>query len=310
LPKSSAEQAVVSRRAALAQAEARVDQAASATTRAEITLAETERALADTVITARFSGRLNAVAVVEGGIISANERLAEIIDPDALEASFRVSTAQFARLIDAKGTLIKAPVTATLDVLGAEITATGVVERVAAAVTAGTSGRIVYAELAQSAGFRPGDFVTVRVSEPDLTNVALVPATAVNGDDTVLAVGAEDRLEELAVTVLRRQGDDVIIDAAALGGRDVVAERSPLLGAGIRIRPLRPGAAQPAAPEPTKTAEAETVDLTPERRAALVAFVQANKRMPAEAKTRMLEQLALEKVPAQVVSRLESRMGG
>lgn len=300
---SSAEQAVLSRRSAVAQAEGRVDQAASTLSRAKITLAEAERALADTVITASFTGRLNGVAVVEGGIVSANERLAQIIDPDSLEVSFRLSTAQFARLLDQRGDLINAPVAVTLDAFGAEIRADGAIERVGAAVGEGASGRLVFAALNASRGFRPGDFVTVRILEPALENAALLPATAVNGDGVVLALGAEDRLEDVTVRILRRQGNDVLVAAGPIAGREVIAERSPLLGAGIRVRPIRPdGAAVPAEPE--------TVELSSERRAQLIAFVEANARMPAEAKARVLEQLAQEKVPAQVIERLESRMGG
>jgi hypothetical protein len=52
------------------------------------------------------------------------------------------------------------------------------------------------------------------------------------------------------------------------------------------------------------------VALTPERRAALIAFVEGNDRMPAEAKTRILAQLAEDQVPTRVIERLESRMGG
>lgn len=300
---SSAQQAVLSRRSAVAQAEGRVDQAASTLTRAKISLAEAERALADTEVRASFAGRLNGVTVVSGGIVGANEQLAQIIDPDALEVSFRLSTAQFARLLDQRGDLINAPIVVTLDAFGAEIRADGVIERVGAAVGEGASGRLVYAVLSVSRGFRPGDFVTVRISEPALENVALLPATAVNGDGVVLVLGAEDRLEEVKVKVARRQGNDVLIDARPVAGREVIAERSPLLGAGIRVRPLRPdGAAPPAAPE--------AVALTSERRAQLIAFVEANTRMPAEAKARVLEQLAQEKVPAQVIERIESRMGG
>lgn len=301
---SSSEQAVLSRRSALAQAEARVDQAASGQKRAEIALNEAERALSDTEIRANFSGRISGAAIVEGRLVNANERLADIIDPEALEVAFRLSTAQFARLVDEDGGLIAAEVEARLDVLGAEIVAKGRVERVGAAVAEGASGRVVYAALTNTRGFRPGDFVTVTVAEPALEGVALLPATAVNGTGMVLVLGAEDRLEERAVQVLRRQGDDVIIAAADLDGREVIAERSPLLGAGIRIKPLRAAedGAAPAAPE--------TVELTPERRAELIAFVEANSRMPAEAKARVLEQLAQDKVPAQVVARLEERMGG
>jgi hypothetical protein len=47
-----------------------------------------------------------------------------------------------------------------------------------------------------------------------------------------------------------------------------------------------------------------------ERKAKLVAFVTANKRMPAAAKQRILGQLEKPKVPARMVERIESRMGG
>ena len=85
--------------------------------------------------------------------------------------------------------------------------------------------------------------------------------------------------------------------------REVVAERTPLLGAGIKIRPVRPDGAE-APPEP------ELLALDPERRAKLVAFVEANTFMPDEAKTRVLTALKKDKVPARMVERIESRMGG
>lgn len=301
---SSAEQAVVSRRSSVAAAEARVDQAASSLNRAQIALAEAVRALADTEIRASFAGRLSGVSAVTGRLVSANESLGQIIDPEALEVSFRLSTAQYARLVDQNGDLIAAPVRAALDVLGAEIVAEGLVERVGASVEAGASGRVVYAGLQGARGFRPGDFVTVTIREPALENVARLPATAVSGDGKVLLLGPEDRLEDVTAEVLRRQGDDVLIAVADLAGREVVAERSPLLGAGIRVRPVRAtsGAAVPTEPD--------TVDLTPERRAQLIAMVEANTRMPEEAKARVLEQLAQDRVPAQVIARLEQRMGG
>ena len=52
------------------------------------------------------------------------------------------------------------------------------------------------------------------------------------------------------------------------------------------------------------------VELTDERRAKLIAFVEGNQRMPTEAKERVLSQLAEPQVPARVVERIESRMGG
>lgn len=305
LAAASAAQAVLSKRQALATAEARRNSAAIALARQRISLAEAERRLADTVIRAGFDGALSEVSVVEGGLVSPNEMLAELVDPAALEVAFRVSTAQYARLLDPEGRLMPAEVTVTLDVYGAEIVAQGRLARVGAAVGEGQTGRTLYAALAAAPGFRPGDFVTVAIAEPALDGVALAPATAVGPDATVLALGEEDRLEEVAVEVLRRQGDDVILRAAALWGREIVAERSPLLGAGIRVRPLRPATTAGAA-----TDEAEFVELSAERRAELIAFIEGNAFMPEDAKARVLAQLQQDRVPARVVARIEERMGG
>lgn len=308
---SQAEQSVLSRRQALAQAEARVEQSQALLDRQRITLAEAERRLADTEVYAGFDGTLSDVSVVLGGIVTANERLARIIDPTALEVAFRLSTSQYARLLDADGALIPAGVEVALDVLGLEIVARGTLTRVSGTVGEGQTGRLVYAALDGARGFRPGDFVAVRIAEPVLHEVAVLPATAVDAADSVLVVGDGERLEERPVEVLRRQGDDVIIRATGLAGAPVVAERAPMLGAGIRVRPVRPadpGAAAPAA----ASAAAETaamVDLDPERRARLVAFVEGNGRLPADVRERILSQLRQPTVPAQVVARIEAQMG-
>ena len=299
---STARQAVLSRRQAVAQAEARIDQAATRLSRQEIALAEAQRRLADTEIRAGFTGTLSQVGVVEGRLVSPNEQLAVLVDAGALEVAFRVSTTQYARMLDDGGTLRAAPVAVTLDVFGTNLTATGTLTRDGAAVGAGQTGRQVFAALDTAAGFKPGDFVTVAITEAPLPYAIRLPATALGPDNTVLAVGADERLEAVAVDLLRRQGDDVLVRSRDLAGREVVAERTPLLGAGIKVRPLRPGGAEPQAPE--------MVELTEERRAALIAFVEGNTRMPDEAKQRILAQLGQPQVPAETVARLESRMGG
>ncbi len=299
LAASAARQSVLVRRQALAQAEARVDIAATSTTRVEIALGEAQRQLDDTVLKAPFSGTLSATTVVEGRLVSANERLAELIDPDDLEVLFRLSTAQYARLLAADGAIVKADVTVMLDVAGVDLLAKGRVTRTSAA--AGLTGRLVFAALDTPVGFRPGDFVTVNVQEPVLENVIRLPASSVDASGAVLLLGPEDRLEAASVTVLRRQGDHVLVRGDILG-REVIEARSPLLGAGIAVKPIRKSAEPPMVPE--------MLELTEERRAKLVAFVETNTRMPEEAKARVLGKLAEQQVPAKMVARIESRMGG
>lgn len=303
LAASAARQAVLSRRQALAQAEARIDQATTGIVRVEIAVAEAQRRLDETNISAPFGGTLSGASVVEGRLVSANERLADLIDPQDLEVSFRLSTAQFARLLDLQGEILKAAVTVTLDVAGVDLEASGRVTRTSAATGEGQTGRLVFASLDAGAGFKPGDFVTVRVQEPALENVIRLPSSSVDASGGVLLLIEGDRLEAGSVTVLRRQGDDVLVRGDIVG-REVVEARSPLLGAGIAVKPLRKGM------QPDPPTAPQMLELTEERRARLVAFVEANNQMPQEAKARVLAQLAEPQVPAQVVERLESRMGG
>ncbi|WP_068108876.1 efflux RND transporter periplasmic adaptor subunit [Tropicimonas marinistellae] len=308
LAEASANQAVVSRRMAEAAAENRVDLAGNLLARARIALDEAERDLEDTEVRAAFSGTLADVSVVEGGLVTQNERLGTLIDPEALEVAFRLSTTQYARLLDDTGRLIGAPVRVTLDVLGLDLEAAGHISRVDASVGEGQTGRLLFARLDRFAGFRPGDFVTVHVEEPALTDVAVLPATALDSANTVLAIDEDDRLEVAQTELLRRQGDDVIVAAAGLEGRRIVAERSPLLGAGIRVRDLT--AENAPALAGAASGDGAMITLSTERRAALIAAVEANSRMPAEAKARILSQLQEDNVPAGMVERIESRMGG
>ncbi|MGR3503155.1 efflux RND transporter periplasmic adaptor subunit [Pseudaestuariivita sp.] len=301
---SSARQSALARRQALAAAEARVDQAATSLARTQIAVAEAERRLGDLTLTARFDGTLTGVSLVEGGLVQANSEVGQLIDPSALEVSFRVSTAQYARLLDEAGQLRQAEVRATLDVFGTDLTATGTLSRDSAAVEEGQTGRLIFARLGAAPGFKPGDFVTVTVDEPALDRVVRLPAAAIDASERVLVVGAEERLEEREVVLLRRQGDDILVRAQGLAGAQVVSERSPVLGAGIKVRVLQTG------PDTNVPEEPQTIALTDERRAKLKAFLEGNTRMPAEVRDRMLAQLDAPEVPARMVERLESRMGG
>lgn len=306
LAASAADQAVLAKRQSLATAEARVDLAATALERARIALGEAERTLAETEVRAGFPGILTGVSAIQGGYITNNEKLADLIDPAALEVALRVSTAQFARLTDpGNGALRPLDARIQLELSGTPVEAEARLDRVDAEVGTGATGRLVFATIENGKGaFRPGDFVTVTIREPTLDGVAAIPAAAVGDDGAVLAITAEERLEALPVSVLRHQGDAVIVATPALAGREIVTERTPLLGAGLKVRPLRRDAL------PTVDAADDLLELSPERRAALIAFVESSGAMPAEAKARVLAQLQQDRVPARVVARIEARMGG
>lgn len=303
---SSSEQALLGNRQNLAQAETRVWRADIAVSRSEISLKDAERILAETSLHAPFAGVLSEVTAVYGGLVSANEKLAVLIDPAALEIAFRVSNSQFSRLLDINGQLQELTLRATLELENLPFTIDGKIERVGAEVGDGQTGRILYARLdsAGSSILRPGDFLTVEISEQPLSDVAVIPATGITSDGRLLILGEEDRLTETTVEILRRQADTVII-AGAPYGQEYVTARSQQVDVGIKVRPLRQGLSGP------ETAEtAETITLDDERRAKLIAFIEDNQRMPTDVKQRILSQLQEAEVPKDVVDRLESRMGG
>lgn len=307
LAEAAARAVVLARRQAVTQAEARIDQAATRIARSEIALQEAKRQLADTIVTAPFDGILSAPDVVEGGLVSVNERLADLIDPTDLEVAFRVSTAQYVRLLGEDGLIINAPVRIFLDVTGVDLRASGRLSRVSAGGSETTqTGRLIFARLDRAAGFRPGDFVSVEVIEPPLKNIVRLPATALNSAGEVLVMSQQERLEVLPVDLVRRQGNDVLVRGVGLVGRDVVRVRTPLLGPGIAVKPQ----SSTTDAQEQSAATPDMLELSDEHRARLVAFVQDNNRMPEDAKARVLAQLAEREVPAQIVARLESRMGG
>ena len=296
---SAATQTILAREGAIAQARTRIDAARLAIDRATIARDTADRDLAERTVVAGFDGQLSEVSVLAGGLVSTNEKVATLIDPTDLEIVFNLSTAQHARLLDDRGRLIGAPVRAVLDVRGLTLAASGTITREGASVGDGQTGRRIFATLDDTAGLRTGDFLRVEVEEPQIAEAVRLPATALSPQSTVLVLDADDRLEEIEVELLRRQGDDVLV-AGPIAGRDVVAERTAALGLGIKVRPLRPGA----------PAQAALVTLDPERRARLKALVETSSRIPEARKARLLAQLDDEEVPADVVERLESRVDG
>jgi len=329
---SSARAAILGKRQSLANAQARIDQAQTRMARQNIALADAERALEATEITAGFTGSLSGVNVVEGRLVSTNEKLGELIDPDSLEVSFRISTAQYARLLGPDGKIRKAPVDVKLDVGGVELVSKGRIDRDSAAVGDGQTGRLVYAFVDTAIGLKPGDFVAVNVQEPSVENVTRLPASAYGSDGAVLFVDDEGRLVSIDVDLVRRQGDDVLVKSADLAGKQIVAERTPLLGAGIGVRvleqaeadsiaasgerqqpvPDRPqadGTGRPRQGEGGGQGDGEMITLSDERRQKLIDAVNSNARMPANAKERILGVLQQPEVPKETVERLESRMG-
>ena len=79
-----------------------------------------------------------------------------------------------------------------------------------------------------------------------------------------------------------------------------------MLGAGIKIKPIRTGDPKlnnDTAPEPEK------IVLDDERRQKMISFIEGNGYIPKTAKKKILKALNEVEVPVKLINRIEGRMG-
>lgn len=303
---TTAEQALSSKRQAELTIKSRLNSAKLAVRRAELALRDARKDLEDRTIVAPFAGILDQVNGTLGRRVTQNEKLATLIDPTALEVGFKVRDAEFGRLLATGKSAALQPlhVSLTLDLGERNETVTGRIDRAAAVNEAEAGGRTIFAHLDARAGtaLRPGDFVAVTVKEEQLENVAVIPAEAATVDGRILLIGEDERIEEITVSILRRQGDHLIIGGAPMG-RTYVKTRLPQLATGIKVQQRGPEADNRQPEEP------KLISLDDERRTKLIAAVKSNTRIPEDRKAGILKRLSQPKVPVDLVERIESRMG-
>lgn len=318
------EQASSNRLQSVITARKRIERMDLTVARAKIAVQNAERTLAETAISAPFDGYLDQVDATLGRRVSPSETLAVLIDPTALDVRFALSTRQFARFLDDDGALIPATVTVELELGERVLEVVGRLDRAAAVVAQGEAGRTLFANLNVDSGtvLRPGDFVTVRIDEPELHNVAVIPAAAASEDGRLLVVSEESRLVEVASRVLRRMADELVVTDVPIGS-DYVQERLPHLGSGLKVQPKRIDGALPSgAIDPSQTLSVnktpgnakapettgEMVELEPSRRAALIEILEESS-IPARRKARLRALLNEPIVPLEVVELIERRQG-
>lgn len=312
---SAAEQALAAKQQAIVAGEALKERAEKNLERAGIALKDSERALRDTSYRAPFAGRLTAVAATLGRRVSQNEKLADLIDPAALEVSFRIRNSEFSRLIDPKSPdrIMPRPIKARLDLQGHVVEVDGILDRPAATVDANQGGRTVYARLdgAELSALRPGDFVTVEVSEEPLRGVALVPHSAATEDGRILIVDAGDRLVEVQVDIERRQAAGLIVSGFP-AGQSYVTVRMPYLGPGIKVKRQdgepRADPDKPPAVAAASALSSGEIALSEVDRVALINHVRTSRRMPEEQRREVLEALSNTTAPKELVDRLQRQI--
>ena len=274
-----------------------------------ISIDKAKRNLDETEIKAPFDGIIASVNILPGSVINKNEKLGTLLDPNSLEVMFNLSANEFARVIDKDGKLLNLDITAYLKLSNKDIPFIGKIERINPEIMNIGSGRKLFASinLGENKTLRPGDFVVLEIKEPSLKNITVLPSSAVTIDGKIFILEEDNRLKEIEVTILRRQGNEVIVSGAPTD-KEYVMQRSPQLGNGLKIKPLRKKDRE-ISNSVNLSKNNESVTISPEKQKKLINILDKLDRMPKSVKDRLYEEINSGKIKAKTLKRLEKNMG-
>jgi len=276
--------------------------------RRSISIDKAKRNLDETEIKAPFDGIIASVNILPGSVINKNEKLGTLLDPNSLEVMFNLSANEFARVIDKDGKLLNLDITAYLKLSNNDIPFSGKIERINPEIMNIGSGRKLFASIniGENKTLRPGDFVVLEIKEPSLKNITVLPSSAVTIDGKIFILEEDNRLKEIEVTILRRQGNEVIVSGAPTD-KEYVMQRSPQLGNGLKIKPLRKKDRE-ISNSVNLSKNNELVTISPEKQKKLINILDKLDRMPKSVKDRLYEEINSGKIKAKTLKRLEKNM--
>ena len=276
--------------------------------RRSISIDKAKRNLDETEIKAPFDGIIASVNILPGSVINKNEKLGTLLDPNSLEVMFNLSANEFARVIDKDGKLLNLDITAYLKLSNNDIPFSGKIERINPEIMNIGSGRKLFASinLGENKTLRPGDFVVLEIKEPSLKNITVLPSSAVTIDGKIFILEEDNRLKEIEVTILRRQGNEVIVSGAPTD-KEYVMQRSPQLGNGLKIKPLRKKDRE-ISNSVNLSKNNELVTISPEKQKKLINILDKLDRMPKSVKDRLYEEINSGKIKAKTLKRIEKNM--
>ena len=204
----------------------------------KINLAQAERDLSRTKITAPFEGMVRSESIDIGQFVQQGAPIASIYSSDAVEVRLPIVNAQLAYLDPAnlqRGELD--PATAPMIRLTARYAGTSFVWRGQLARTEGeidAQSRMITAVARvrqdnQSPDVPPlqvGAFVAAEIEGQYLNDIVRLPRAALRPNSQVLIIDGDNRLRFRAVNVLRLENDFVIIDSGLESGE--VVNLSPI----------------------------------------------------------------------------------
>ena len=188
----------------LAAREPQLAAARAAVEAAQADLAQARLNLERTNIRFPFRGRVIDSRIAPGLLVSAGQSYGAVYDIESLEVVAPIAPAELARLDEAVGRQAMLSITETGLSLNGEIVREG------ADLNPRTRFVDLYIAPDTPDQLRPGQFVSVTVTGPDLERGLMMPGSALVGLDQVRIV-RDGRIEEVTIEVLDRWDGDVFV---------------------------------------------------------------------------------------------------
>ncbi|MEO0496465.1 MAG: efflux RND transporter periplasmic adaptor subunit [Pseudomonadota bacterium] len=201
-------------------------------------VAQAERALENTRLTAPFSGVVSGSNAEVGRSATASDVLVSLYDDSEMEARFTLSDSQYGRLVSSNAGLIGRPVRALWNVGGRDYVFDGEIARTGAQITSERGGVEVYATLEAGQGdvtLRPGAFVAIEVPDQVFEQTVRLPETALYNGDHVYAI-VDGALQRRDVDVLAYDGDAAVVRGKLTDGERVLNTRLAQISDGTQVR--------------------------------------------------------------------------
>lgn len=220
---------------AINSAEAQVAAARSGVKTAETQIDQAQKAIADTVVVAPISGYVSDRVADLGEYLSPsapNTKIATILRTSSLRLRIDVPEAQIGKV--SVGQSISMQTTAYPDRNFA-----GTVVRILPNVNTTARTLIVEAEVQNGDGLlKPGQFATVRITQPKPENAVMVPATAIKttGDISSVFIVKDGAAREQFVQTGLLEGDLIQIKQGVTEGDVIVSENVGALTDGAMVR--------------------------------------------------------------------------
>jgi multidrug efflux system membrane fusion protein len=196
-----------------------------------------ERNLSDTSLTAPFDAYVSDVNAELGKIISVNDRVATLIDMNAIEVSMTLSDHQYGRIVRQSGTVVGRDVEVRWFVGATPFVYRGRVSRVGSRISSATGGVRVYAVIDDPRApspLRPGAFVEVILPDINYSDVVKLPQTSLYDNDHVYVI-VDDRLVRRDVETVGAANGSVLVRGNLQPGERVVATRLANPGEGLKV---------------------------------------------------------------------------